>query len=127
VSSHVDFLGILFVVWGVLTVLVGASTLALGIGAAALITSASREGSGGEFAAGLTAAAFTTLAVIAIVWGVAHVTVGMPLRRRRHWSRLGALMLGTVDLLLLPYGTVLGAYALWTLLRDDTKRLFEPR
>jgi hypothetical protein len=35
-------------------------------------------------------------------------------------------MLGSVDLLLLPYGTALGVYALWTLLREDTKRLFEP-
>jgi hypothetical protein len=124
-SSHIDFLGILFVIWGVLTVLVGASTLALGIGAAALITSASREGRAGELAAGLTAAAFTTLAMIAIAWGVAHIAVGVPLRRRRHWSRLGALMLGSVDLLLLPYGTVLGSYALWTLLRDESKRLFD--
>jgi hypothetical protein len=125
-SSHIDFLGILFVVWGVLTVLIGASTLALGVAAAALITSASRRG-GGEFAAALTAAAFTTLAVIAIVWGIAHIVVGVPLRRHRHWTRLGALMLGSVDLLLLPYGTVLGSYALWTLLREDAKKLFEGR
>jgi hypothetical protein len=34
-------------------------------------------------------------------------------------------MLGSVDLLLLPYGTVLGSYALWTLLREDAKKLFD--
>ena len=124
-SKHVDLLGILFILWGVLTILVGASTLALGIGAAALISSASREGSGGALAAGLTAVTFTTLAVIAVVWGGAHIGVGVPLRRRHHWSRLAALVLGSIDLLLLPYGTVLGAYALWTLLREDAKRLFE--
>ena len=55
----------------------------------------------------------------------AHVAVGVLVRRRRHWSRLAALMLGSVDLLLLPYGTALGVYALWVLLREDTKRLFE--
>ena len=110
--------------WGVLTTLVGASTLALGVGAVALIRSATRGGSGGQFAAGLTAAAFTTLAIIAIVWGVAHIAVGVPLRRRRHWSRLAALMLGSVDLLLLPYGTALGCYALWVLLNEQGKRLF---
>jgi hypothetical protein len=33
-------------------------------------------------------------------------------------------MLASVDLLLLPYGTALGAYALWILLRDDAKHLF---
>src|SRR5580765_830003 len=108
--AHVDFVGVLFIVWGLLTTLVGVSTLALGIGAVALIASTSRGG-GGQMAAGLTAAAFTTLAVIAILWGAAHVIVGVPLRRRRPWSRLLALALGSVDLLLLPYGTALGCYA----------------
>ena len=121
-----DIVGLLFIVWGMLTVLVGVSTLALGAAAAALITSGGRDGAAGRFAAGLTAAAFTVLGIMAIAWGVAHVAVGAPLRLRRHWSRMGALMLGAVDLLLLPYGTALGAYTLWVLLREDTKRLFEP-
>lgn len=123
-DSHVDFVGVLFIVWGVLTTLVGVSTLALGVGAVALIRSATRGGGGGQFAAGLTAAAFTTLAIIAIVWGVAHIAVGISVRRCRHWSRLAALMLGSVDLLLLPYGTALGCYALWVLLNEQGKRLF---
>ena len=120
---HVDLLGMLFIVWGLLTTLVGVSTLALGVGAVALITSANRS-EGGQFAAGLTAAVFTTLAIIAIVWGAAHVAVGVPLRRRRPWSRMAALMLGSIDLLLLPYGTALGLYGLWVLLHEDGKKLF---
>jgi hypothetical protein len=123
VASHVDFVGVLFVVWGLLTTLVGVSTLALGVGAVALITSASRGG-GGTFAAGVTAALFTTLAVIAIIWGSAHVIVGVPLRRRRPWARIIALMLGSVDLLLLPYGTALGVYAHYVLLNEKGKALF---
>jgi hypothetical protein len=123
VKSHVDFVGVLFIVWGLLTVLVGVSTLALGVGAAALITSASRGG-GGEVAAGITAAAFAALALIAILWGTAHVIVGVPLRRCTPWSRLIALMLGSVDLLLLPYGTALGVYAIWVLLSEGGKSLF---
>ena len=78
-------------------------------------------------AAGITAAAFTTLAVIAIIWGVAHAIVGLALRRRRHWSRLVALMLGSVDLLLLPYGTAVGCYALWVLLSEEGKVGFQAR
>jgi uncharacterized membrane protein YozB (DUF420 family) len=122
--SHVDFLGVLFIIWGLLTTLVGVSTLALGIGAVALIVSASRGGGGGQVAAGMTAAIFTTLALIAIVWGMAHVIVGVPLRRRRARARFAALMLGSVDLLLLPYGTALGAYALWVLLSEHGKAVF---
>ena len=64
-ATHVDFVGVLFIVWGVLTALVGLSTLALGVGAASLAASANRAG--GQVAAGLTAVAFIMLAVIAIV------------------------------------------------------------
>jgi hypothetical protein len=123
VTAKVDFLGILFIVWGLLTTLVGVSTLALGVAALALLASANRGG-GGEVAAGLTAAAFTSLAFIAIGWGAAHVIVGVPLRRRQPWTRLVAMMLGAADLLLVPYGTALGAYAIWLLLNEESKKLF---
>jgi len=123
VSSHVNFVGVLFIVWGLLTAVVGLSTLALGIGAVTLITSGGHDGSR-RLAAGLTAAVFTTLALIAILWGAAHVAVGVPLRRRTPRARLVALMLGSVDLLLLPYGTALGIYALWVLLNEGGKKMF---
>ena len=119
---RVDLLGALFVIWGALTMLIGASTLALGIAAAALV--AGRGGSM-QFGASLTAITFLTLAILAMIWGGVHLMVGTLVRRRKHWSRHAAMMLGTVDLLLLPYGTALGVYSLWILLREDAKRLFE--
>jgi hypothetical protein len=121
--SHVDFIGLLFIVWGLLTTLVGLSTLALGFGAVALIVS-NAQGGGGQMASAFTAFAFAALAVIAMLWGIAHVVVGMPLRRRKPWARLAALALGSIDLVLLPYGTALGIYALWVLLNERGKALF---
>lgn len=123
-TAQVDLLGVLFIIWGLLTALVGVSTLALGAGAVALITSASRGG-GGQMAAGVTAAVFLVLAAMAIVWGAAHVAIGVPLRRRQPSARILALVLGSVDLLLLPYGTALGCYALYVLLSEQGKALFE--
>jgi hypothetical protein len=125
VNTHVDFVGILFIVWGALTALVGLSTLALGVGAASLASS--MNSGGGHVAAGLTAAAFFTLAGIAIVWGVGHVLIGVPLRRHRPGARLMALMAGSIDLLLLPFGTALGCYALWVLLSEQGKAVFGVR
>lgn len=121
--SHVDFIGLLFIVWGMLTTLVGLSTLALGVGAVAMIAS-NAQGGGGQMASALTAFAFAALAVIAMLWGGAHIVVGMPLRRRKPWARLAALALGSIDLVLLPYGTALGIYALWVLLNERGKALF---
>jgi hypothetical protein len=124
VTSRINLLGVLFIIWGALTMLIGASTLALGIAAAAIVASAGRAGTA-QLGASLTAFMFVTLAILALIWGAVHLVVGTLVRRRRHWSRHAALMLGTVDLLLLPYGTALGAYSLWILLREDAKRLFE--
>lgn len=123
-SPHVDLLGILFIIWGALTTLIGLSTLALGVGAVALLTSAATRGDGNQLAAGLTVAFFTALAVIAMLWGIAHMVVGVPLRRHRPWARILALVLGSVDLILLPYGTALGCYALYVLLSEKGKQLF---
>jgi hypothetical protein len=122
VPAQVDFVGVLFIVWGLLTALIGLSTLALAVGAVALMRPA--EPGSSQFGAGLTVAVFITLAVIAILWGAAHVVVGVPLRRHRPWARLLALALGSLDLVLLPFGTALGAYALWVLLNEKGKALF---
>jgi hypothetical protein len=122
VKSHVDFVGVLFIVWGLLTALIGVSTLALGVGAVAVI--ATSQSGGGQMAAGLTAGFFLAIATIAILWGTAHVAVGIPLRQRKAWARMTALVLGSVDLVLLPFGTALGIYALWTLLTEGGKSVF---
>ena len=123
-NTHVDFVAILFVVWGALVAVIGLSTLALGIGAATLAHS---DLAGREVATGLTAFAFITLAVIAILWGVGHVFIGVPLRKRSPKARMVALMAGSIDLLLLPVGTPLGIYALWVLLNERAKALFGVR
>jgi hypothetical protein len=124
-AFHVELAGVLFVIWGALVTLMGLSTLALGVAATSLASSGSANT--GQFAAGVIAAAFGTLSVLAIAWGVAHIVVGLPLRRRRHWARLAGLMLGAGDLLLLPYGTALGCYALWVLLGEGGRSLFAER
>jgi hypothetical protein len=110
-------------VWGALTALIGLSMLFLGFGAVAILASP-RRAAGVQVAAGLTAATFVTLALVAIVWGVAHVAVAIPLRRLRPSARVLALTLAAVDIVLLPYGTAVGGYVLWTLLHEDGKRLF---
>jgi hypothetical protein len=123
-TSHVDFVGVLFILWGALLALLGTSILVLSVGAAALVAS---NGGGGSVAAGLAVAIFMTLAFIAMTWGAGHILIGFPLRRHRHWSRTAALFVGSIDVFLLPYGTALGCYALWVLLSEQGKELFAVR
>jgi hypothetical protein len=124
VERHVNLVGTLATLWGALAMLVGVSMLLLAAGALAelLAPVANRV----DFAASLTAALFVVIGVFALIWGGAHLWAAALLKRRLAVGRFLSLGLAIVNLLVLPFGTAFGAYALWVLLRDDSRRLFEP-
>ena len=116
-------LGILSSLWGALAALVGVSMLLLAGGATTL--SNAPEGEAVALAAGLTAAIFASIGAFSLVWGVAHVWAAVLLRRRTPSGRILMIGLAFVNLLVFPFGTALGAYALWILISHDGRRLFE--
>ena len=122
-DRHVRLLGILASLWGALAALVGVSMLLLAAGALAL--SAGPEGETVALAAGLTAAVFLSIGVFSLLWGVTHMWAAVLLRRRAASGRILMLGLGVVNLLVFPFGTAMGAYALWILLTHEGRRLFE--
>jgi hypothetical protein len=124
VERHVTLLGILEYLWGALAMLVGVSMLLQAAGAAAELIDP--VGTTVELAAGLTAAIFAVIGFFALLWGGAHVWAAALLKRRRPLGRMLSLALAVVDLPVLPFGTALGAYAMWVLLTNAGRRLFEP-
>jgi hypothetical protein len=123
-DRHVNLLAILWTLWGALTILVGVSTMLLAVGALGAVL-----GPGGESvstAAGLIAAAFALAGGFTLLWGFAHVFAGALVRRRVAAGRTLSLALAVVNLLVLPFGTALGGYALWILLTSEGRRLFDP-
>lgn len=123
-ERHVGILAILCTMWGALAMVVGLSLLLLSAGALAILFGP--DGSAVGFAAGVTATAFAVIGSVALVWGALHVGASVLLRRRHIAGRFLTLALAVVNLLVLPFGTALGAYALWILLTDEGRRLFEP-
>jgi len=125
VKRHVDFLATLYQVWGAIFVLVAVAGVALAAGAAAIAASTGAVRFGSEMATRLTAVSIALIAVIALVWGALHVFVGRRLRLYRPSARLMALGLAVGNLILFPFGTALGSYACWALLKDEGRSLFE--
>lgn len=123
-ERHVTLLGILYALWGALALLIGVSMLLLAAGAFA--EALEPVGVGVGLAASLTAGVFAMIGVFALLWGGAHVWSAILVKRRQPLGRFLALGLAVVDLLVLPFGTALGAYALWVLLTEGGRRLFEP-
>ena len=102
--------------------LVGVSMLLLSAGALAIL--AGPDGAAVALAAGVTAATFATIGAFALIWGGAHAWAAVLTKRLQPGGRALMLGLAVVNLLVLPFGTALGAYALWVLLTDDGRRLF---
>jgi hypothetical protein len=123
VERHVNLLGMLASVWGALAMLTGVSLLLLAAGAFAQLLDPVGDGVG--LAAGLTAGAFVLLGTFAVIWGGLHLTAAQWLKQRKPAGRLLLLALAVTNLLVLPFGTALGIYALWVLLTNEGRHLFE--
>ena len=120
--SHLHLLWVLQLVWGAVGVLLGASTLMLAAGAAAIGWTTD----GDEVAAGITAVAFLLCALLLLAAGAANGWAGNALKRRQPNGRLATLVLAVPNLFVLPFGTALGIYAFWVLLHHEARAMFEP-
>jgi hypothetical protein len=120
---HVDLVGVLFLLWGGMIVLLSVSLLSIGFAATAIGVS-DESASGGKLAAGLVAAAFFTLSAVGFLFGGLHVWLGARVRAFHEWARPFAIVVAIVNLALLPFGTALGIYSLWALLHRGSRELF---
>jgi len=123
VDKHATILAILTTIWGALGMLVGVSMLLLAVAPVAMLNSPQGEAVG--FAASFMAAVFAFTGLFALLWGGVHLWAATRLRRREALGRSITLGLALVDLLILPFGTALGIYALWVLLTNEGRKLFE--
>jgi len=124
VKRHVDFLSWLHVAWGLVFLLVALAGGALAAGAWAISVGTSPVEAASPMAARLTALTLALVSGLALLWAVLHIWIGRALGRYHPWARLIALGLAVVNLVLLPFGTALGIYACWVLLKDDGRRVF---
>lgn len=120
-----QFLATLYVAWGAIFALVSIAGFALAAGAFAIAGSSGPVRFGSEMAARLTGVTITVVSLIALVWAILHLAVGRQLKRLRPSARLMSIGLAVGNMILLPFGTALGTYSLWVLLKDEGRKLFE--
>jgi hypothetical protein len=123
VDAHVDWLALLLTVSAILAGLTAASLLALGIGAASGSAGSSGGSGDTDIAAGFAAILFIGVTVTLGAFAGACAATAAGLRRRRTWSRPAALVLALVMLVIVPFGTALGIYAFWVLLRQRAREM----
>jgi hypothetical protein len=125
VARHVAFLSRLFLVWSAFNGIVAVAVLAFALAAASLALSSGAERPGTEVAAVVTAATLTVLALAAATWTWVHYFCASGLSAGSARARTLGIVLGLFNLMLFPFGTALGVYALWVLLDDEVRTSFE--
>ena len=50
---------------------------------------------------------------------------GISLMKYRQWARILIIVLSALDCIKVPIGTAKGVYSIWTLMQDDTIKLFK--
>ncbi len=126
-ARHVAFLSRLFLVWSAINGIVAIAVFAFAVAAASLALSSGTERPGTEVAAGVTAATLMVLSLAATTWTWVHYICARGLTDLSPRARTLGIVLGLFNLMLFPFGTALGGYALWVLLDDNVRTAFEQR
>jgi hypothetical protein len=116
VDTHIDVLGWLYIVFGVLGMVIGIA-LFLFFGSLAFLPD---DTTGmaillivGWFIGGLL-----------VVTSIPEVIGGIGLLKRKSWARILVIILGFLNLIDIPLGTILGIYTLWVLLKEESVKYF---
>jgi hypothetical protein len=60
------------------------------------------------------------MATLSLVGGIALLSY-------KSWARILVMIVSVIGCLFIPIGTLVGVYSIWTLMQDDTIKLFKPQ
>ena len=115
-NKHVTILGILYISFGCLLCVAGIVTN--------LILPMAGNISGNDVAMRITSIVGNTLGTILVLISMPGIIGGIGLLKRKYWARILILVLCFLSLLSIPFGTALGIYGIWILLKSETIEIF---
>lgn len=110
---------------GTLNIIFGAGGFALAI--AALIAGGGFAGISSAFNEDVYGFIATASVVFHLIITLPCLIAGIYVRRLKDWARVLLIVVSAVNILNVPFGTMLGAYGLWVLLLPETEPLFQNR
>jgi len=116
IEKHVSILGVLYIAFGILGILL-AGICFIAIAGGGLI-------SGDETAMAITATVAIVIAGFLLLLSIPSIVGGVGLMKHQTWARILVLILGVLHLFNLPFGTALGIYTIWVLMKDEAMPVF---
>ena len=122
-AQHVKILGILHIIYGALGVFVGLLVF-LVMGGIAGLVGATDHSPDSAIAIPILAGSGSLVFIVLLCISLPGIIVGFGLLHFKPWARLLTLVLSALELFSIPFGTALGIYGFWVLLKPETEQLF---
>ena len=122
-DQHLKIVAYLLIAFGIIGLLGAVCILVVGLGVGGTVGATATD-QDGALAALLSGGVMMGIAALVAVLSIPNIIAGRGLLQRRPWARTLAIVLSVLGLLNFPLGTAIGAYSLWVLLNDETRRLF---
>jgi uncharacterized membrane protein HdeD (DUF308 family) len=123
-EKNAQVMGILWIVYGVLSVLGGIICL-VGLLIVAHIPDITWEC--GQVGQDILRVIAISLGSFLIVLGIVKIVSGLGLQARREWARILTMVLAFLSLINVPFGTALGIYSIIYLMKPEMVELFKPK
>jgi hypothetical protein len=111
-EKHIPVVAWLHIALGVVGIMAALFTFTIVAGAGII--------SGDETAMALTAIVAWFIGILISFLSIPGIIGGVFLLKRKEWARILVLIVGFLDLLNIPFGTALGIYTIWVLMKDET-------
>jgi len=115
-EKHVNVLGILYIVFNVLGLLIAMIVFWALIGPGII--------AGDPEAFAILSIIALVICSILIILSIPGIIGGIALLKWKPWARILVLILGFLNLIDIPFGTALGIYTIWVLMKDESIQLF---
>jgi hypothetical protein len=125
-EGHVKALGIVHIIFAAIGILVGLLFLVFFGGLAAFVSTVDGS-SDAAIGAGVLGIIGTALFGMLALFALPGLIIGIGLVMMQSWARIAGIILSGLELLNFPFGTFLGIYGLWVLLKPETEMLMEGR
>ena len=124
-TTHVKVLGVLFIALSALGIC-AALFVGLAFGTASGVVAANADADA-AVALPIIGLAGTALTVFLLAVSLPGLIAGIGLLNFKPWARIVAIVLSAINLINIPFGTIMGIYGLWVLLNKETEGLFSGR
>lgn len=113
-EKHIPYVGWLHIGYSILGILLGVGTFIV-LYIISLVPDVRHDGA--AFILQIIAQIVMALVVLTSLPGIIG---GIGLLQRRSWGRIVVIIVSFLSLLSIPFGTALGIYSLWVLLREES-------